>query len=113
MKKNRANYLYQFQGKILTRRLAKASPNSKYANQTYYVLTILQKDHTKKSVQVFPSKLASPKIWTSIEQSQCFGSPYEFYCKNQKGYYYLVDWEKTQSFNQKKPSPKPNHHDLN
>ena len=104
MTKNRTNYLYQFTGTIIKKRLATASPQSKYAGQSYYVLTILQKDQTKQSIQVFPAKLASPNIWTTIEQGACFGS-YTLYCRNQKGYYYLVNWEQ-------KPQ-RPKSHDLN
>ena len=98
-KTNRANFLYQFQGRILTRRPAKASPNSKYAHQSYYVLTLLQADQTKKSIQVFRSKLASPQIWTTLEKSQCFGKQYHLFCKNQRGYYYLVDWQELKEMN--------------
>ena len=92
MKTNRTNYLYQFTGTIIKKRLATSSPTSKYAGQAYYVLTILQKNYTKQSVQIFHSKLASPQIWTTIEQG-AYSGPYDFYCRNQKGYYYLVNWE--------------------
>jgi hypothetical protein len=101
----RTNYLYQFTGKVLKKRLAQASPQSKYSGQAYYVLTIQLKDHTRKSLQVFRSKLSQDQIWTAIEQGECLNSHYLFLCRNQKGYYYLVDWEK-------KPS-KANDHDLN
>ena len=100
----RTDYLYQFQGKIFKKRLAIAPPTSKYAGQSYYVLHIQQADSTRRSIQVFKSKLANPQIWTTIEAGECFGSPYSFYCRNQKGYYYLVDWEKR---------PKSKNHDLN
>ena len=104
---NRTNYLYQFQGRILTKRLATASPTSKYSGQSYYVLAILQKDHTKKSLQVFPTKLASEKIWTTIEAGNCFGKKYLFRCRNQKGYFYLVDWEELKSQPTKETYEKP------
>ena len=93
MNKLRSQYIYQFPGKILTKRLAQASPTSKYAGQPYYVLAILQKDHTKKSIQVFKDKLASKPIWTSIEQGNCLGRQYLLLCRNQRGYFYLVDWK--------------------
>jgi len=108
---NRTNYLYQFHGRVLTKRLAQSPPQSKYAGQSYYVITIKQLDQTKKSIQVFKDKLASSKIWTSIQEGTYSGQ-YDFYCRNQKGYYYLVDWEKTEPLNQKAKS-KSNHHDLN
>ena len=94
---NRTNYLYQFQGQITKKRLAQASSQSKYAGQTYYVLTILQPDQTRKSLQVFPTKLANSHIWPTLEQGQCFGKKYLFFCRNQKGYYYLVNWEELKS----------------
>ena len=109
MTNNRTNYLYKFQGKILTKRLAQASPQSKYAGQSYYVITIQLKDHPKKSIQVFKSKLTQAQIWTTI-QGGTYSGQYDFYCRNQKGYYYLVNWEpKPKNFTSE---PKQNH-DLN
>lgn len=105
MTSNRTNYLYQFHGRILTKRLATSPPQSKYAGQSYYVITIKQLDHTKKSIQVFKDKLAQPSIWTAIEQGT-YSDYYDFFCRNQKGYYYLVDWEQ-------KPKNKTPNHDLN
>ena len=93
MTTNRNTYLYQFQGQILKKRLAQASPHSKYAGQPYYVLNLQLLDQTRQSIQVFPTKLAQQQIWTTIEQSQCFSKKYLFRCRNQRGYYYLVDWE--------------------
>jgi hypothetical protein len=104
----RTNYLYKFQGKILQKRLATASPNSKYSGQAYYVLTIKQPDHSKRSLQVFRSKLSQDYIWTTIEAGECFSTQYTFYCKNQKGYYYLVDWERKPE----KAQPNNQNHDL-
>ena len=101
----RTNYLYKFSGKVLKKRLAQASPQSKYSGQAYYVLTIQLKDHTRKSLQVFRSKLSQDQIWTAIETGNCLNSHYLFLCRNQKGYFYLVDWEQ-------KPT-KANDHDLN
>jgi hypothetical protein len=103
---NRTNYLYQFSGKVLKKRLAQAPPTSKYSGQSYYVLTLQLKDHTKRSIQVFRSKLSQDQIWTAIEQGTYSGL-YDFLCRNQKGYYYLVDWEK------KPEKAQLNHHDLN
>ena len=102
---NRANFIYQFTGQIHKKLLRHSSPSSKYAGQPYYVLTIQLPDHTKKSVQVFRSKLAQDQIWDTIANKKCFGSPYTLFCKNQKGYFYLVNWEKIE-----KPQ---NCHDLN
>ena len=122
----RTNYLYQFKGKILTKRLAQASPTSKYSGQSYYVLTIQQTNQTKKSLQVFPSKLSNPQILPTLKKSSCFGKKYLFFCRNQKGYYYLVNWEELPSnegtANGQQLKPKPaieksepieNNHDLN
>lgn len=104
----RTDYIYQFPGQILKKRLALASPTSKYAGQAYYVLTLQKPDHTRQSIQVFKSKLTNSSIWTAIEQGGCLSQNYLLYCKNQKGYYYLVNWEPV-----KPKSPKSNHHDLN
>ena len=89
---NRTNYLYQFTGKILQKKLATASPQSKYAGQSYYVLSLKLKDQTRKTLQVFRAKLAHDLIWTAIEAGTYSGQ-YDFFCKNQKGYFYLVNWE--------------------
>ena len=107
MKTNRTNYLYQFTGTIIKKRLAISSPTSKYAGQAYYVLTIQLKNRSKKSIQIFGSKLTSPQIWTTI-QAGIYSGQYDFYCRNQKGYYYLVNWEPV-----KPKSPNPKDHDLN
>ena len=102
----RTNYLYQFTGKILQKKLATASPQSKYAGQTYYVLSLKLKDQ-RKTLQVFRAKLAHDSIWTAIEAGTYSGQ-YDFFCRNQKGYFYLVNWEpKPPSFT------KPQDHDLN
>ena len=104
MNSPRTNYLYQFTGKILHKKLATASPQSKYAGQTYYVLSLKLQDQTRKTLQVFRAKLAHDSIWTAIKQGTYSGQ-YAFFCRNQKGYYYLVNWE-----------PKPlttQDHDLN
>ena len=61
MNSPRTYYLYQFTGKILQKRLATASPSSKYAGQSYYVLSLKLKDQ-RKSLQVFRSKLAHDSI---------------------------------------------------
>ena len=91
MNSPRTNYLYQFTGKILQKRLALASPSSKYAGQSYYVLSLKLKDQTRKTLQVFRSKLAHDSIWAAIEAGTYSGQ-YDFFCKNQKGYFYLVNW---------------------
>ena len=88
----RTNYLYQFTGKIHQKKLATASPQSKYAGQTYYVLSLKLKDQTRKTLQVFRAKLAHDSIWTAIEAGTYSGQ-YDFFCRNQKGYFYLVNWE--------------------
>lgn len=93
MTKTRSQHLYKFKGKIIKKKLATSSPQSKYAGQSYYVLNILQSDKTKRSLQVFKSKLDHDYMWTSIESGTYSGSTYNFFCRNQKGYYYLVNWE--------------------
>jgi hypothetical protein len=108
MTSNRTNFVYQFTGTIIKKKSAISSPASKYAGQPYYVLTIRELDQTKQSIQVFRSKLAHDSIWTAIEQGTYSGQ-YVFYCRNQKGYYYLVNWG---SVKPKNSEPKENH-DLN
>lgn len=95
MTKSRANYLYHLEGSIQNKKPQKASPKSKYAGQLFYNLTVSLEDPHQhiKLIQVFKDKLANPEIWTAIEQGKEFQQKYHFSCRNQRGYYYLVDWE--------------------
>ena len=93
MTKARNEYIYQFTGIIHARILTKASPTSKYAGQEYYLLKIIQPDQTKKTLQVFQEKLANPQIWEAIQQRQYSKGKYLFFCRNIRGYYYLVNWK--------------------
>ena len=96
MTKQRNQFLYQLKGTIQARTLEKASPKSKYAGQKFYRLRIVQADLPTKSIQVFRAKLTNPKIWTTLRKAKRGELPkkrYLFHCRNQRGYYYLVDWE--------------------
>jgi hypothetical protein len=93
MTKARNQYIYQLTGTIQSKTLHKASPTSKYAGQAYYKLYTNLENQPNKVLQVFPDKLFSPSIWASIEQGQCLQKKYLFKCRNQRGFYYLVDWE--------------------
>lgn len=95
MTKQRAEFLYQLKGTILSRTLNKASPESKYAGQKFYRLRVKLEDHTK-SLQVFKDKV-NPKIWNilrKVKRGAFSGQQFIFHCRNQRGYFYLVDWEK-------------------
>jgi len=94
MTKKRTEYLYQLTGTIQSQKPKKASSKSKYAHQPYYVLTVnLEKPYEHiKTIQIFPSRLTNPKIWTTI-QPENYQQKYTFYCRNQKGYYYLINLE--------------------
>jgi len=63
MTKARTEFIYQFKGTITKRELTKASPQSKYAGQEYYVLKVsLASPHQAiKSLQVF-NQLTNPQI---------------------------------------------------
>lgn len=96
MTKQRAEFLYQLKGTILSRTLNKASSQSKYAGQKFYRLRVKLEDHTK-SLQVFRAKLTNPQIWTTLRKAKrgaFSGQQFIFHCRNQRGYFYLVDWEK-------------------
>ena len=101
MTKSRANYLYQLTGTIQGKKPQKASPKSKYAGQLFYNLAVSLEDPHQhiKLIQVFKDKLANPEIWTTIEQGKEFQQKYLFSCRNQRGYYYLVDWEEVEHAN--------------
>ncbi|WP_147409336.1 hypothetical protein [endosymbiont GvMRE of Glomus versiforme] len=93
MTNKRHEYIYQFYGTIHSKTLTKPSPTSKYAGQEYYRLKIIQSDQTKKTIQVFKEKLANSTIWEAIQQRQYSKKPLIFFCRNVRGYYYLVNWE--------------------
>ena len=101
MTKKRAEFIYQLIGSIQTRTLNKASSKSKYAGQLFYNLAVSLEDPHQhiKLIQVFKDKLANPEIWTTIEQGKEFQQKYLFSCRNQRGYYYLVDWEEVEHAN--------------
>ena len=64
MTKARNEFIYQFKGTIQGKTLYKASPQSKYAGQAYYILKVsLASPHQAiKSLQVFADKLTNPQI---------------------------------------------------
>lgn len=94
MTKTRNQYLYQLTGTIQNKKTKKPSSRSKYAGQPFYDLTVnLAKPYKHiKTLQVFANKLTNPTIWTTIEQGS-WAKRYIFHCRNQRGYFYLVDWE--------------------
>ncbi len=96
MTKTRNEYIYQFTGTILGRQLLKASPESKYAGAEYLTLKVVLENQPFKSLQVFKEKLANPALWDFIKHTkpkEHTKRKYLFSCRNQRGYYYLVDWE--------------------
>ena len=98
MTKARHEYIYQLIGTIKNKKLQKASSKSKYAEQLFYNLAVsLEEPHENiKIIQVFKDKLENPVIWSIIEQGQEFQQKYLFSCRNQRGYYYLIDWEEVE-----------------
>jgi hypothetical protein len=96
MTKQRNEYTYYLTGTIQTKKPKKPSSRSKYAGQLFYDLTVnLAKPYKHiKSLQVFSNKLTNPDIWTIIEQGS-WGPKYTFHCRNQRGYFYLIDMEET------------------
>jgi hypothetical protein len=94
MTKLRNQYTYHLTGTIQSKKLKKPHPKSKYAGQPFYDLTVqLTKPYKHiTTLQVFANKLTNPAIWTTIEQGN-WTPKYIFHCRNQRGYFYLVDWE--------------------
>lgn len=95
MTKARNEFIYRLTGTIQSKKPKKASSRSKYAGQNYYdlVITLESPYQHIKLIQVFEDKLENPQVWETIEQDQCFQKKYFFACRNQRGYYYLVNWE--------------------
>ena len=96
MTKTRTEYIYKFTGTVLGRQFLKASPASKYAGQKYLTLKVVLENQPFKSLQVFKEKLANPALWDLIKHTklkELAQKKYLFSCRNQRGYYYLVDWE--------------------
>ena len=96
MTKTRNEYIYQFTGTVLGRQFLKASPTSKYAGAEYLILKVVLENQPFKSLQVFKEKLINPALWDFIKNTkpqEHAKRKYLFSCRNQRGYYYLVDWE--------------------
>ena len=95
MTKTRNEYIYQFTGTILGRAWQKASPESKYAGAKYFTLKVVLENQPFKSLQVFKDKLIKTTLWDLLhtKPQQVLRKKYIFHCRNQRGYYYLVDWE--------------------
>ncbi len=96
MTKARNEFIYQFKGTITKRELTKASPPSKYAGQAYYKLHTSLENQPNKIIQVFADKLTNPQIWTTLQSTkprELVKNKYLFSCRNQRGYYYLVNME--------------------
>lgn len=96
MTKARTQYLYKFTGTILGRQLLKAPSESKYAGQKYFTLKVTLNNQPYKNLQVFKEKLTNPALWDFIKHTkpkELAQRKYQFSCRNQRGYYYLVNWE--------------------
>ena len=93
MTKARNEYIYQLTGTIKLRQLTYPSPQSQYADQPYYKLTIKQENQPPKLIRVFKEKLINPTIWAAIQHKEYAKKTYLFKCRNLGGRYYLVDWE--------------------
>ena len=95
MTKTRSQFIYKFTGTVLGRQFLKASPESKYAGAEYLTLKVVLENQPFKSLQVFKEKLTNPALWDLLhtKSKQVLRKKYIFYCRNQRGYYYLVNWE--------------------
>ena len=95
MTKARNEYIYQLAGTIHGKKPKKASSKSKYAGQSYcdLVVTLENPYEHIKIIQVFPGKLENSPILEAIEKGNCLQQKYRFFCRNRRGYYYLVNWE--------------------
>ena len=95
MTKTRNEYIYQFTGTVLGRQFLKASSTSKYAGQKYLTLKVVLENQPFKSLQVFKEKV-NPTLWDFIKHTkpkEHTKRKYLFSCRNQRGYYYLVNME--------------------
>ena len=88
MNKLRSQYLYQLKGTIHGQETRKIPTNP----QHFYQLNITCENQPLSKIFVFKSK-TTPQIWQAVEQKQCLGQRYLFYCKNYRGYYHVLDWE--------------------
>ena len=96
MTKTRNECIYKFPGTILGRQFLQASPESKYAGAEYLALKVVLENQPFKRLQVFKEKLIDPTLWDFIKHTkpkELAKRKYLFSCRNQRGYYYLVDWE--------------------
>jgi len=96
MTRTRNEYIYKFTGTILSRQFLKASPESKYAGAEYLTFKVVLEYQPFKSLQVFKEKLANPALWDFIKNTkpkEHAKRKYLFSCRNQRGYYYLVNME--------------------
>ena len=92
----RGKHTYQLTGTIYRRERGQASPKSKkYGGQVFYKLSISQPGWPQRVIHVFANKLLNPELWEIITQRQspCLNKQYLFTCRNNRGYYYLLDWE--------------------
>jgi len=95
MTKTRNEYIYKFTGTILGRQFLKASSESKYAGQKYLTLKVVLENQPFKRLQVFKEKV-NPALWDLIKNAkpkELAKRKYLFSCRNQRGYYYLVNME--------------------
>src|SRR5438128_10804761 len=95
MTKTRNEYIYKFPGTILGRQFLQASPASKYAGQKYLTLKVVLENQPFKRLQVFREKV-NPALWDFIKHTkpkELAKRKYLFSCRNQRGYYYLVNME--------------------
>jgi len=96
MTKTRTEFIYKFTGTILGRQFLQPSSASKYAGQKYLTLKVVLENQPFKSLQVFKEKLANPALWDFIKHTkpkEHVKRKYLFSCRNQRGYYYLVNME--------------------
>ena len=95
MTKTRNEYIYKFPGTSLGRQFLQASPTSKYAGQKYLTLKVVLENQPFKRLQVFREKV-NPALWDFIKHTkpkELAKRKYLFSCRNQRGYYYLVNME--------------------
>jgi hypothetical protein len=62
MTKTRSQFIYKFTGTILGRQFLKASPESKYAGQSYLKLKVALENQPYQSLSVFKEKLIDPTL---------------------------------------------------
>lgn len=94
MTKQRMLYVYHLVG-VINKQTKSAPREGKYSGIYYWNLAVqIDNKPVIKFIKCFPDKLENQTIWKAIEKKKSLGKRYTFHCRNWKGHYYLINWEK-------------------